>query len=250
MVTHQTRIHTNFSIDNNNDDLPFSEENFRVNMGVTILQAGEPLFDIGWAALAGDLPVEEEKDEEDEEEEPPIVVKFAAKLEVSNPEAFVEDPGAKAGVIKGMADMLGIDKSYVDAVLSLVDARRLWEAARRLSVKAVQVDYVITVPAEEAKEAVDTVAMADTVASVNAAAMTSAIEAGLAEASANYTVAVKSVTEPVITQATENPAASDGAEGSSSTASSSTAVNADMASGAATARFGAAALGACAWWLQ
>ena len=147
LLTHQTRIQTDFSIDNNdNDDLPFSEEHFRINMGVTLTEAGEPQFDIGWAAL-GNFPVEEEDDdgeeEEEEEEEQPIVVEFAAKLEVSNPEAFVEDPGAKAGVIKGMAGMLGIDESYVDAVLSLVDARRLWEAARRLSAKAVQVDYVI-----------------------------------------------------------------------------------------------------------
>ena len=74
----------------------------------------------------------------------------------------------------------------------------------------------------------------ETVASVNPAAMTSAIEAGLAaEASGSYTVAVTSVTEPVITQAAENSTSSDASTKTQGAPDSSDAFDEDQAASAA-----------------
>ncbi|CAL1163661.1 unnamed protein product [Cladocopium goreaui] len=99
-------------------------------------------------------------------------VRGALNLAVDNPEEFVNDPNAKKGITKSIADMCQVNESEVNVTLEVVNTsevtapvlpdRRLVESqgsflerlARRLQELVVKVDYVVNTEVADQSEAV------------------------------------------------------------------------------------------------
>lgn len=99
-------------------------------------------------------------------------VRGALNLAVDNPEEFVNDPNAKKGITKSIADMCQVNESEVNVTLEVVNTsevtapvlpdRRLVESqgsflerlARRLQELVVKVDYVVSTEVVDQSEAV------------------------------------------------------------------------------------------------
>jgi len=131
------------------------------------------------------------------------VVRGTLSLSTNDPEAFAADPEATAGVIKGLAAVLGFEESLIEAVLSVVDAGRRLSGARALTdSKIVQVDYTVTLPQGQTADA-----LASIIRGTSKGAWTVAIQEGVAAttASPNYLVTVNAVT--VDTSADAEPTA-------------------------------------------
>jgi hypothetical protein len=142
------------------------------------------------------------------------------KLGFSDNAAAVADPQVKAGVEKGIAVHSGLGEAnaaMVDATLSIVDARRLSDAIRRLSDSSVQVDFEINIPSEQSAS-IDASGVADSLSSADEGNLNSALSAAIASvADADYTVEVDELPSEVahtIVESTPSPpqqgAASEG----------------------------------------
>jgi hypothetical protein len=158
-----------------------------------------------------------------------LAVKVAMEITVDDPAEFVADPANKMAVEAGIAEAAGVDASDVEAVLTV--ARRLQESLRRLTGGAVNVEATI-----HTEDAAAATAMVATVAAIEPAAMTEALETAFEDAGINVTIEVANIAEPETQsadQAVAEAAAAASSGGSSGSASSGTANGAHRESVAA-----------------
>jgi hypothetical protein len=159
-----------------------------------------------------------------------LAVKVAMEITVDDPAEFVADPANKMAVEAGIAEAAGVDASDVEAVLTIV-ARRLQESLRRLTGGAVNVEATI-----HTEDAAAATAMVATVAAIEPAEMTNALETAFEDAGINVTIEVANIAEPETQsadQAVAEAAAAASSGGSSGSASSGTANGAHRESVAA-----------------
>jgi len=118
-------------------------------------------------------------------------------MSVSDPATFVEDPEMQAAAKASIAEMAGVQESFIDVTLEVV-SRRLGGSPRRLSNGTVQVSYTITIPADAEDGAEAIAGRAETaISSAEAGAVTAVFQHKIAGSAHDYTVEVIEVSQPV-----------------------------------------------------
>jgi len=134
-----------------------------------------------------------------------MLVSGSMQLTVDDPAAFLASKNATAGIAKGIATGLEIPVAFVDVRLSLASRRLKVSGNLRRLEGGVQVDYTITIPAEQsAAYDVNDVAQKVTDASKDdaaSAAMLNAIQTAVAAEDPNLpAITGVIVTAPTVTQ--------------------------------------------------